>query len=219
MVLAESGLIQTRSGSGAAGFWQIMPDTGKEAGLEITEEVDERYHIVKSTEAACKIIKGFYNKYGTWSSVAAAYNGGGGRLSRAMNDQKVTSFFDLHLPDETMRYLYRIYSFKLIYESPTHYGYFIRNKDLYPPLPTYQVKVDSTIENLADFAKAQGVTYRLLKEYNPWLRKDKLTVAPGKVYYIDLPEKGFENPENIYRGIKNPEYIFNDTINSRNLLR
>ena len=219
LALIESGLTNIQSQAGAAGFWQIVPGTAKNFGLEITDQVDERYHIEKATEAACKLLRGSYNKFGSWTLAAAAYNVGEGRISRELERQSASSYYDLYLPEETMRYVYRIIALKLLYEHPTEYGYFIRKKDLYPPIPTYTVSVDSSISNLPVFARTMKINYRLLKEFNPWLRSDKLTNAGKKKYMITLPKKGFEDFDRLLDEIENAEQIFNDTITTGMLPR
>ncbi|MFN8134885.1 MAG: lytic transglycosylase domain-containing protein [Bacteroidales bacterium] len=219
LALIESGLTNIQSQAGAAGFWQIVPGTAKNFGLEINDQVDERYHIEKATEAACKLLRGSYNKFGSWTLAAAAYNVGEGRISRELERQNASSYYDLYLPEETMRYVYRIIALKLLYEHPTEYGYFIRKKDLYPPIPTYTVSIDSSISNLPVFAKTMKINYRLLKEFNPWLRSDKLTNAGKKKYMITLPKKGFEDFDRLLDEIENAEQIFNDTITTGMLPR
>ncbi|HNW54562.1 MAG TPA: lytic transglycosylase domain-containing protein [Bacteroidales bacterium] len=219
LALIESGLTNIQSQAGAAGFWQIVPGTAKNFGLEITDQVDERYHIEKATEAACKLLRGSYNKFGSWTLAAAAYNVGEGRISRELERQSASSYYDLYLPEETMRYVYRIIALKLLYEHPTEYGYFIRKKDLYPPIPTYTVSVDSSISNLPVFARTMKINYRLLKEFNPWLRSDKLTNTGKKKYMITLPKKGFEDFDRLLDEIENAEQIFNDTITTGMLPR
>ena len=219
LALIESGLTNIQSQAGAAGFWQIVPGTAKNFGLEITDQVDERYHIEKATEAACKLLRGSYNKFGSWTLAAAAYNVGEGRISRELERQSASSYYDLYLPEETMRYVYRIIALKLLYEHPTEYGYFIRKKDLYPPIPTYTVSVDSSISSLPVFARTMKINYRLLKEFNPWLRSDKLTNTGKKKYMITLPKKGFEDFDRLLDEIENAEQIFNDTITTGMLPR
>jgi len=217
LALIESGLTNIQSQAGAAGFWQFVPATGKHFGLEISDQVDERYHVEKATEAACKLLRGSYNKYGSWTLAAAAYNVGEGRISKELERQDAKTYYDLYLPEETMRYVYRIIALKLLYEHPTEYGYFIRKKDLYPAIPTYTVTVDSSINNLPVFAKTMSINYRLLKEFNPWLRSDKLTNASKKKYTLTLPRKGFEDFDKLLDEIENAEQIINDTLTSGTL--
>jgi len=212
LALIESGLTNVQSPAGAAGFWQFIPGTGKNFGLEISEQVDERYHVEKATVAACKLLRGSYNKFGSWTLAAAAYNVGEGRIAKELQRQNAGSYYDLLLPEETMRYVFRIIALKLLYEHPTQYGYFIRKKDLYPPIPTYAVTIDSSITNLPVFAKTLKINYRILKDFNPWLRSDKLTNTSKKPYVLLIPQKGFENFDSLLDEIENAEQIFNDTI-------
>jgi hypothetical protein len=217
LALIESGLTNVKSPAGAAGFWQIIPGTAKHFGLEISEQVDERYDVEKATIAACKLLRGSYNKFGSWTLAAAAYNVGEGRIAKELERQKTSNYYDLYLPDETMRYIFRIIALKLLYEHPTEYGYFIRKKDLYPPIPTYTITVDSSINNLPVFAKTMNINYRLLKEFNPWLRSDKLTNPGKKKYLLTLPKKGFEEFDKLLAEIDNAEQIFNDTITASSI--
>jgi membrane-bound lytic murein transglycosylase D len=217
LALIESGLSNVSSPAGAAGFWQFVPGTAKHFGLEISDQVDERFHVEKATEAACKLLRGSYNKFGSWTLAAAAYNVGEGRIVKELERQKANNYYDLYLPDETMRYIYRIIALKLLYEHPTQYGYFIRKKDLYPPIPTYTVTIDSSITNLPVFAKSMNINYRLLKEFNPWLRSDKLTNSGKKKYMLTMPKKGFEDFDKLLSEIENAEQIFNDTITAGSL--
>ena len=214
LVLIESGLSNIQSPAGAAGFWQIVPNTGKHFGLEITDQVDERYHVEKATEAACKLLHGSYEKYGSWTLAAAAYNAGEGRISKELEKQKAENYYDLYLPDETMRYIYRIIALKLLYEHPAEYGYFVRYKDLYPPIPTYTITIDSGINDLALFSKQMNINYRILKDFNPWLRKDKLLNPDKKNYVFTLPKKGFEEFDKLLSEIENAEQILNDTVSA-----
>jgi membrane-bound lytic murein transglycosylase D len=188
--VAESGLRNAVSPANAVGFWQFMESTGKGYGLTINKEVDERYHVAKSTKAACKYIKKRYAKYGSWALVAASYNAGDGGVTKFMDYQEEDSYFDLALYEETSRYVYRALAIKLIMENPQDYGFNFRERDLYPVIDTKEVKVDSTITDLAEFAKSQGTNYKMLKIFNPWLRAHKLTNKNKKTYYITIPKKG-----------------------------
>ena len=214
LVLIESGLANVESPAGAAGFWQIVPLTGKRYGLEITDQVDERYNLEKSTETACKILKNAYIQFGSWTLAAAAYNAGENRIAKAIETQKVQNYYDLYLPGETMRYVFRILALKLLYEHPTDFGYYIRKKDLYPPIPTYTIAVDSSINDLTNFSKSLHINFKILKEFNPWLRKDKLLNPGKKIYVFTIPKKGFEEFDNLMKDIENAEQIFNDTISA-----
>lgn len=189
LAVAESGLQNVSSPAGAVGYWQFLDKTGKRYGLEITEEVDERYSIEKSTEAACGYFKEAYNQFGSWALVAASYNMGIEGVKKQLQHQGVTSYYDLYLNSETSRYVLRMLAIKQIIENPTKFGFNISQAEKYPPVSTYTVVADSTIENLVAFAGANGVNYKVLKLYNPWLRKPTLTVSGGKVYAIQFPKE------------------------------
>jgi hypothetical protein len=191
LAVAESGLTQAVSPSKAVGFWQILEGTAKEYGLEISKEVDERYHIEKSTEVACKYLKKAYEKYGTWTMAAASYNFGLNGITKQIERQDSNSYFDMVLGDETGRYVYRILALKVIFENPKRYGFFLDSTDLYPPLEYTEVKVDSAITSIASFARLNGVNYKLIKLFNPWLRENYLPNRQGKSYFIKIPRKSF----------------------------
>ncbi len=185
--LIESNLLNARSPKEAIGFWQILADSGRELGLEITREVDERYDPLKATEAACKYLTKAYVKFEDWTLVAASYNRGRSGLQRAINDQHENSFYDLYLNDETSRYVFRIAAIKEIMEHPAKYGFIINERNLYAEEPLRYVEVSETINDFVTFAKANGTNYKLLMLHNPWLRGEKLTVKKGKTYKIALP--------------------------------
>lgn len=185
--LIESGLLNDTSPKEAVGYWQILKSSGRELGLEIEKEVDERYDPLKSTEAACKYLNNAYRKFGNWTLVAASYNRGIAGVGRALENQQVDNFYDLHLVDETSRYVFRIIAIKEIIENPARYGFNVNPKHLYQPEKLRYVEVTQTIPDLVKFAKQQGVNYKLLKRHNPWLRDDRLTVRRGKTYSIALP--------------------------------
>ncbi len=187
LALVESGLQNVVSPVGAAGYWQFMEKTAKEYGLEVNSQVDERYHIEKSTEAACKYLLDAYEKYNDWSLVAASYNTGMNRIDQELERQKTDNYYDLLLNQETARYMFRIMAVKQIFNQPENYGFHIRKKDLYPPLEFNEVEVDSSINDLASFSKDHEISYKILKHFNPWLRQVYLKNESGKVYSIKLP--------------------------------
>jgi hypothetical protein len=188
--VAESGLTNAVSPAKAEGFWQFMSSTAKSYGLEVNTEVDERYNVKKSTQAACKYLKRKYARYGSWTLAAASYNAGDGGVVKFKNYQGVKSYYDLALYKETGRYVYRALAMKLIMENPQNYGFNYTKKDLYPVIDTKTIKVDSAITNLAVFAKKQGTNYKVLKILNPWLRAHKLTNKKKKTYVVEIPKKG-----------------------------
>ena len=186
--LIESNLLNDVSPKNAVGYWQILKDAGKENGLEITDEVDERYDPLKATRAACRYLKQAYRKFGSWTLVAASYNRGMGGIERAIENQKVDNYYDLFLNDETSRYVFRILAIKEIVENPLKYGFRVNPRHLYQEEPLRYVEVDETIKDLVTFAKQHHVNYKLIKRHNPWLRDEKLTVKKGKQYKIAIPE-------------------------------
>ena len=187
LAMIESELTNAVSPSKAVGFWQFLEGTGKEYNLEINREVDMRYNVEKETVAACKYLKDSYRKFGSWIAAAAAFNYGNGRISRTMDDQRVDSYFDMLLPEETQRYVYRILALKLITENPEKYGFQIGDNGWYRPYEYKTVTVTESIHNLMDFAFEQGTNYKMLKYFNPWLRSNSLTVSAGKSYDIKIP--------------------------------
>jgi membrane-bound lytic murein transglycosylase D len=193
LALVESGLTNAISPMGATGYWQFMEETGKRHGLEVNAEVDERYNVVKSTEAACAYLKNGYAKYGSWALAAASYNLGPGGVDKQLGRQKRNNYFDLLLPEETSRYVFRILAMKEILRAPARYGFHLRNKDLYPPYVTRSMEVKGAIPDLADFAIAQNTDYKTLKLLNPWLRDAKLTNRDGRTYTLLLPAEGFHD--------------------------
>lgn len=185
--LIESALLNGVSPKEAVGYWQIREASGKELGLEITKEVDQRYDPIKSTEAACKYLKKAYEKFGNWTLVAASYNRGVAGVRSDLEDNQVDNYYDAHLNDETARYVFRILAIKEIFEHPEKYGFKIKPEHLYEPEPLKYIEVTETIPNLVTFAKDKGSNYKILKRHNPWLRQPRLTVKKGKVYQIALP--------------------------------
>lgn len=171
----------------AAGLWQFLQTTGREHGLEVRTDVDERYNVEKSTIAACKYLKDAYRKYGSWSAAAMAYNGGQGRITNELRNQRADEALDLWLVEETTRYYYRMLAIKQIFEHPRQYGYVIKPEHLYKPMTFKKINVTSTIPDLVAFAKENNITYAQLKDFNSWLRSDKLNNASGKSYTILIP--------------------------------
>lgn len=190
LALIESGLTNVVSPAGATGYWQIMEGTGKQYGLEINKEVDERYHLEKSTEAACRYLREAHKTLGSWTLAAASYNMGIKGIQNQLERQEGKSYYDLTLNSETGRYVFRLLAVKEIYENPEKYGYHFREKDLYPFIPVKTVTVDTAVENFGSFAKQFGINYRILKYHNPWLRYDYLPNSSGKKYIIEIPKKG-----------------------------
>lgn len=191
--LVETGMMNLVSPASAVGFWQILEGTGKEYGLIINSEVDERYHVEKSTEVACKYFLAAYKEFGSWTMAAASYNMGISGLRNQVNRQKQKVYYDILLNQETARYVLRIVSIKEIISHPEQYGYHFRKKDLYNRIPTTKIAVDSSISDLADFARQQNISYKTLKTFNPWLRDNLLKNTERKTFFIELPQPEYKN--------------------------
>lgn len=195
LAMAESGLANVTSPAKAEGFWQFLESTGKRYGLEINEEVDERYHLEKATVAACKYLKDSKNKLGNWTLAAAAYNMGESGVQKAIEKQGVKNYYDLLLNSETSRYMFRILAIKEIYTNARRFGFALDSTDYYPVIKTYTINVDSTVDNLAKFAIDKGINYKVLKLLNPWLRQNYLKNKASKTYVVSLPvDKSFIVP-------------------------
>lgn len=192
IALVESGFTNVVSPAGAAGPWQFMKGTAIEYGLEVNDEVDERYHMEKSTEAAARYLKRSHEQHGDWALAAAGYNMGTEGVTRQLEQQGGTSYFDLQLPEETSRYVFRILAIKEILRDPERYGFHIRPQDLYQPYRTRSMSVDVPISDLAAFAREQGTDLRTLKLLNPWLRSNKLTNTQRRSYSLLLPAEDFD---------------------------
>lgn len=189
LALIESGLENVVSPAGAAGFWQFMKGTAKDYGMEVNSEVDERYNLEISTLAACQYLQKSYNKFGNWTMAAASYNVGINGLSNRSKTQKSNNYYDLYLPNETSRYVFRILVVKEILENPTKYGFIFREKDLYNYPKTIKMELNKLNVNLPEYALEIGVNYKILKQYNPWLRSETLINKNGKTYTLTIPIK------------------------------
>ncbi|MCF8243365.1 MAG: lytic transglycosylase domain-containing protein [Melioribacteraceae bacterium] len=188
--LIESNLSNAISPAGAVGFWQFLRSTGREYNLEIYEEIDERYNVELATEAACAYIIESYQKFGSWTLAAASYNMGVDGVQKQLERQKSNYYYNLLLNEETSRYVMRILAAKTILSNPKKYGFHLSEQDLYPPYQTYDLKVDYSITDLAEFAKGKGINYKILKIFNPWLRDNYLKNPTKKEYVFKLPVEG-----------------------------
>lgn len=198
LAVIESNLTQAYSPAGAVGFWQFMPVTAKQYGLEISAEVDERMDLDKSTIAACNYLKFAYDTLKDWCLAAASYNRGIGGVRSDMRWQGTSNYFDTHMNNETGRYVFRILAMKLIMENPEKYGYNVQSTELYRPYKIRKIEINKTINNLVQWAQEQGVNYKILIRMNPWILSNKLSIRK-KHYFIQLPDKSFSlKPYNSY---------------------
>jgi membrane-bound lytic murein transglycosylase D len=195
LAAAESEYSNMISPVGATGFWQIMPETGREEGMEINSVVDERYDVEKSTQFACEYFLKSYEKYANWTLAAASYNGGRSGIDEQIEIQNQKNYYDLLLSEETARYIFRAVAYKLVITDPERFGFNIGKDDLYSELKYFEVKVDTAVASFSDFAEKFGTNYKMLKFLNPWLRKPYLTPKPDKEYLIKIPADGMRNIE------------------------
>ncbi|NVN18567.1 transglycosylase SLT domain-containing protein [Muricauda sp. HICW] len=191
LAVAESGLENVVSPAGATGFWQIMKGTGREYGLEVNDNVDERYHVEKATQVACDYLNKWKDRFGSWTLTAAAYNAGPAGIQKYMGIQQVDDYYDLLLGQETGRYVFRILAIKEIISNRDKYGFQLEEEDMYEKVPTFTVEVDTAVANWADFAELYEINYKVLKRHNPWLREPHLNNASKKKYTIEIPNKGY----------------------------
>jgi len=209
IAMIESQLSNVISPAAAVGFWQFTKASAMENNLEVNDEVDERYSVLQSTEAACRFMKASYERFGSWTLAAASYNAGRTRIVSAINDQNQHNFYHLYLNDETSRYIYRILALKIIMQDPQRYGFNLRNKDLFAPVPTEQITINEPIPDLNAFASKNGISYKTLKDFNQWLRQPKLTNKKRSSYTILIPKQGFLLYKTQQRSISKPDEFFN----------
>ena len=205
LAVAESSLdINALSPAKAAGIWQFIAATGKQYGLEVNDDVDERYDPEKETVAACKYLRNAYSKYGNWATVCASYNAGTGKISSELSSQRVNTSFDLRLVSETSRYVFRIMSYKIFLENPKRFGYRLHSNQLYQPIDYDVIEVDTPVSSWVSWAQDHGITYAQLRDANPWIRSTKLPNASGKVYKVKVPKQA-----SLYRS-KAGNKVYND---------
>jgi membrane-bound lytic murein transglycosylase D len=187
LALAESGLKEVISPSQAGGIWQFMKGTGQELGLTVTDEVDERFHLEKSTRAACRYLREAKAELGNWTLAAGSYNIGLNRMRDIVRQQKVSSYYDLYMNEETSRYVFRIVALKEIFSHPKKYGFYVSKEDLYEPIPYMTMTIDTPVTDVAAFAQAQNSNYKNLKLLNPWIRQNTLPIKGGAKYEVKVP--------------------------------
>ncbi|HJZ40094.1 MAG TPA: lytic transglycosylase domain-containing protein [Bacteroidales bacterium] len=204
LAMAESGFENVVSPAKAVGVWQILESTAREYGLEVNADVDERYHLEKSTEVACKYLLDSYKRYGNWIMAAAAYNAGRSGMDKQIAKQKTENYFDLLLNEETARYVFRLIAHKLIVENPAEFGFQLDEEDYYPVLSTHEITVDSAISDIAVFALSHSTNYKIIKQLNPWLRQNYLPDQAKKVYTIKMPEEGERSVRQSHESIPEP---------------
>jgi len=212
VVLAESNLNNVTSPAGAEGYWQFLKATGVKYGLEINDNVDERYNIEKATQAACDYFREAVKEFNSWTLVAASYNRGMDGLGKALEKQMVNNYYDLYLNEETSRYIFRIMALKEVYYHPVRYGFYLRERDFYPQIPCRPVVIDSSIANLPAFARHFSINYRILREMNPWIQGYTLPNKLRKIYIFQVPKEGALDYETLLKKVPPRETFFHDTL-------
>lgn len=207
LCVTESSLTNATSPAKAQGFWQLLKGTAEQHGLEVNDEVDMRNDVAAATQAACEFLQYLYNRYGSWTLSAAAYNMGPGGLSRQMEAQDEDSYYDLWLNNETARYVYRILAYKLIMQNPQDYGFNLRHCDLYPPLPYLTDTITGCNIDLYKYAKDHGCSYRILRSMNPWMRSNILHNRHRKTYTVKLPIANGTKTSTLTHGRKDTNLI------------
>ena len=211
LAVAESGLENVTSPSGAKGFWQFLKNTGLEYGLEINSEIDERYHLEKSTKAACQYIEDAYFQFGNWTLAAASYNMGKYGLKKSIELQKVNNYYDLMLNNETYRYVFRILAIKEIIENSEKYGFKINTNDHYQLPNLKEITIDTTINNIADFSINLNLNYKIIKELNPWILGNRISNKKQKKYKVKAPIEGYtylNTTDTIFHICKSKDNLF-----------
>ncbi len=217
LAVAESNLTNVTSPAGAEGYWQIMKATGIKYGLEINEFVDERYHIEKATEAACRYLREAQQTFKNWTVTAASYNRGMGGMDKALKNQRQSDFYELWLNEETARYIYRILALKEVYLNPARYGFYLLESNFYPQIPARTVTVDTAIRDLPAFAGKFGISYKMLRELNPWIQEYSLPNKTGKRYQFLIAEKKELRTDRLMKKIQPGESFFHDTLTMKSI--
>jgi membrane-bound lytic murein transglycosylase D len=212
LALAESNLVNVVSPAGAEGYWQFIKPTGQKYGLEINDNVDERYNMEKATQAACEYFMDAFKHFKNWTLVAASYNRGMDGLDKALEKQDVAGYYDLYLNNETSRYVFRIIAIKEVYNHPVRYGFYLLERDFYPEIPSRLVAIDSTISNLPAFAKGLLINYRILRELNPWIQSYTLPNKSRNIYVFKVPKEGVLNYETLMKKVPPCDNFFHDTL-------
>ncbi len=197
VAIVESDLLPNAcSPKGAAGPWQFMPSTGSAYGLDQRGSVDKRYDFERSTDSAFLLLNDLYKKYNNWSLAIAAYNCGDRRILEQSHMQGVRDYYDMKLPQETERYVFRILAVKAVLSNPNQYGYDLPKGWGYQELKLDRVNVSlSRPVPIQTIASAAGTTYREIKNLNPVFRSDdipagnheiKLPLGTGKVFELNF---------------------------------
>lgn len=197
VAVVESALLaHIGSSKGARGYWQFIKGTGRQFGLTINGDKDERRNIFSSTKAASLYFKELYEMFDSWSLASAAYNYGEDRLREAMKAQEVNDYYQLYLPNETQRYVFRIVAAKMVLSNPGRYGFHVKEDDLYPLAEFDKVTVTSSIQTpLQLVAKAASTYYKQIRDLNPELRSQYL---PKGEHTLAIPKGSADEFQALY---------------------
>jgi len=189
LAVAESALrMHAGSSKGAIGVWQMMPQTARKYGLEVSSRIDERRNIYISTPAAMVYLKDLHTRFGSWALALAAYNMGEEGLEAEILEQGTDDYYRLYLSLETQRFIFRILAAKLIMEAPRQYGFDLSPGDYYMPETFSTVEVTAAGElPLRLIAQAAGTDFMGIKELNPEIRGHYLAEG-GRL--VNIPEAG-----------------------------
>ena len=187
LAVAESGLENVVSPSKAVGFWQFLRGTAGDFGLTVNREMDQRYDPVLATEAATKYLKQAYEKFGTWTMVAASYNLGMSATAKMVENQRPETYYDMRMSEEPSRYIFRILALKNMLENQEQFGFKVPKAFMYELEKTKSEKITQSIADLHEYALSKNTRYTEIRRLNPWIKGYKLTLKSGQILELKLP--------------------------------
>jgi len=156
---------------GAVGFWQLMPETARNNGLTVDRYIDQRRDFFASTQAALQYLRSIHDQFGSWTLALAAYNMGRHGLDAEILEQNARDYYNLYLPVETQRFIFRLLAVKQIFSDPAAYGFELDAEDTYRPPAFDTVTLDVPREvSIRLVAEAAGSSFKAIKDLNPHLR-------------------------------------------------
>ncbi len=194
VTVAESALRpHAGSSKGAMGFWQFTQPTGRKYGLTVNSRIDERRNFFASTKAAIRYFKELKEKLGSWTLAAAAYNMGEDGLMAEILEQGTDNYYELYLPLETQRFIFRILCVKLILSHPEEYGFNLADEDYYPPLEYDLIHLNCAQETPLRIVAQAGRTYfKVIKDLNPQIRGHYLQAGTHELLIPKGSAAGFQ---------------------------
>jgi hypothetical protein len=185
LAVVESSLRPTAmSSAGAGGVWQFIETTGRRFDMDSNPFVDERMDVAKATDGAMQYLQRLHGLFNDWPLALAGYNAGEQRVLDELREQGVSSYYDLALPAETERFVYKIIAVKVILSNPERYGIVIHEQEYYqtPEVEPITVRVSSNRLHLRNVAEAAGTHYAMIKYLNPQLKQRYLPRGVHQVY-------------------------------------